>query len=195
MKKFLFVFFIFFIMSIIPVFSAVEKYKEFINTALDKKAIIAERLDACEDIRKLPDTNSLTKAQLYALKIAARYKIQNIWLKSKTYYSSDKNLQRTASKILSSEGNFYLNKIQTTSNEIDIYTNVFFLGIFEYVTGNETIGTETINEAISYLKDKSVMRKKLPYLIEIYNLTLAFCENNKTTDEIVSMIKNINYKE
>lgn len=170
-----------------------EVYYKLISNVLDKNLSIGARLKACEDIRNLPDTTNLSKAQLRALKIAARYKIYDIWARTKVK-ATDESLIYEAKKQLKAGSADYLKKVQnSTDSENDLHTSLFFLGLYEYASGNKNIGTQSVNDEFKYFQSKNALKKQYILCTQIRDITVSICDENKTVDEIVNLIKSINY--
>ena len=194
MKKFLLILILLLFNSIYALSANNDNYVQYIDNVLNKNLPIVERVDACNDIRDLPDITPLTKAQLYALKISARYKMYNIWAMTIKYIDDD-NIKRYAMNELGTAENTYLEKVRNSVTESDKHLSKFFLGLFEYATGNTTMGTQDTKTELLYLmKDKST-KKHSELLSKIAELTIAFCKKDTTANDIIKILETINYKE
>ncbi len=168
-----------------------ENYVQLLIKALNTDLPVADRVKACEDIRNLPNTTNLTKSQLYALKIAIRYKKYNLWYRTKMY-APDGSLRYRAKQEVLEGFEFYLSKCRDAATEIEMHKTLFFLGLCEYATDNKTIGSQTTSEELNALKDK-LWRRDYMLLSSIKDITIAICDEDKTIEDIVGMIKAINY--
>lgn len=178
---------------------------EYIEHVLNKNLPLSQRLDACDAIRNLPEnTTTLTKTQLYTLKAAARYKKYSLIAQARKQNTGNVNAAWHYILALGQGGEFYIDKYSKATlvlNDFygggsvakaklnnERYFNMYMLGIFEYVTGNTTIGTATMNEALSNLKNNPFGKKDVPDLIKVFEVTKAFCDDNLKPEDIVRIL-------